>query len=151
LRWIDVKHLDWPNIEGDQLTSKIIQRKTGKSVIITLHWIAKAILDKRRKRATDLTGRVFNLPSQDGSNKALKKWVDNAGIKKHITWHCARLSFSILLQDENVDKATVALLLGHTSTKYVDTTYKRHRPKDFTSSINKLPNPVLMPIFLKPK
>jgi hypothetical protein len=32
-----------------------------------------------------------------------------------------RLRFSILLQDENVDNATVALLLGHTSTKYVNT------------------------------
>jgi integrase len=69
----------------------------------------------------------------------LKKWCRNAKIENHITWHCARLSFSILLQDENADAATVALLLGHTSTKYVLQTYKRHRLKDQQHVINRLP------------
>ena len=42
----------------------------------------------------------------------------------------ARLSFSILLQDKNVDDATVAYLMGYTTTDQVRKTYKRHRPKD---------------------
>jgi integrase len=148
LRWIDVKKLDWSDLKGAQLTTRIIQSKTGKALVITLHPIAQEILDKRRKNGGDLPeGRVFNLSSQDGCNKSLQKWVDKAGIKKHITWHCARLSFSILLQDQNVDKATVALLLGHTSSKYVETTYKRHRPKDETASINKLPMPEKISLF----
>lgn len=29
LRWIDVKFLDWSNVEGDQLTTRIVQKKTG--------------------------------------------------------------------------------------------------------------------------
>jgi len=33
----------------------------------------------------------------------------------------------------------VALLLGHTTTRYVNETYKRHRPKDQTATIAKLP------------
>jgi integrase len=147
LRWIDVKLLDWKHINGDMLTTKIIQKKTGKPVVITLHGIARAILDNRREKAAVAKGPVFSLLTNNGCNRALQSWIASAGIKKHITWHCARLSFSILLQDENVDKATVALLLGHTSTKYVDTTYKRHRPKDFTASINKLPAPET-PLFL---
>ena len=84
-------------------------------------------------------GRVFKLPSADGSNKSLGQWCENAGIKKHITWHCARLSFSILLQDQNVGAATVALLLGHTMTKYVLDVYKRQRPKSQLEAIAKLP------------
>jgi len=55
----------------------------------------------------------------------------DAGIEKHITWHCARLSFSILLQDAQVDNATVALLLGHTTSRYVNETYKRHQRKNY--------------------
>jgi integrase len=142
LRWIDVNKMDWSDLIGVQLTTRIIQNKTGKPLVITLHPIAQSILDQRRKNAGDQPeGRVFHLSSQDGCNKSLQKWIDNAGIKKHITWHCARLSFSILLQDQNVDKATVALLLGHTSSKYVDITYKRHRPKDQMSHISKLPMP----------
>jgi integrase len=43
------------------------------------------------------------------------------------------------LQDANVDTATVALLLGHTSTKYVDEVYKRYRPENQMEVILKLP------------
>lgn len=150
LRWVDVKYLKWADINGELLTTRLIQKKTGKPVIISLHWIARAILDNRRKKTGEINkGSVFHLPTQDGCNKALKQWVNDAGIKKHITWHCARLSFSILLQEKNVDTATVALMLGHTSTRYVDTTYKRHRPKDYTSAINNLPMPENLPSFLK--
>lgn len=99
---------------------------------ITLHPIAQAILPKRKARLNPFedTLKIFNLPSADGANKVLGIWCSDAAIKKHITWNCARLSFSILLQDANVDNATVALLLGHTSTKYVDEVYKRYRPKN---------------------
>ncbi|TXJ29887.1 MAG: hypothetical protein E6Q24_01360 [Chitinophagaceae bacterium] len=143
LRWCDVKPLDWTDIKGDQLKTRLIQKKTGEPIWITLHPIARAILERRKSRLPEgvTTGRVFNLPSHDGANKLLGQWCRDAGIDKHITWHCARLSFSILLQDARVDNATVALLLGHTSTKYVDKTYKRHRPKDQSVAINQLPMP----------
>lgn len=141
LRHVDVDGLEWSQVSGLTLTTRIIQKKTGKPLLITLHPIAKAILEKRRERLLGglLTGNVFKLPTHDGCNKVLRTWVANAKIEKHITWHCARLSFSILLQDANVDTATVALLLGHTTTKYVNEVYKRHRPKDQTENINKLP------------
>ncbi|GAA0544671.1 hypothetical protein GCM10009415_28530 [Chitinophaga japonensis] len=83
--------------------------------------------------------KVFDLPTANGANKILGTWCETAGIEKHITWNCARLSFSILLQDANVDAATVALLLGHTSSKYVNETYKRYRPKNQEMEIQKLP------------
>lgn len=141
LRWCDVKPLDWTDIKGDQLRTRIVQHKTGEPLMITLHPTAKAILEKRRARLKEgiSEGKVFQLPSQDGSYKILAQWCKDAGVDKHITWHCARLSFSILLQDKNVDTATVALLLGHTSTKHVLETYKRHRPKDLMEVIKKLP------------
>jgi len=84
---------------------------------------------------------VFSLPSADGANKILEQWMKSSGICKHITWSCARLSFSILLQDKNVDDATVAYLMGHTTTEQVRKTYKRHRPKDQEQSIGHLPTP----------
>ena len=67
-------------------------------------------------------------------------WTREAGLKKKITWSCARLSFSVLLQDKNVDSATVAYLLGHTTTKQVNRIYKRHRPKDQYATISNLPD-----------
>ncbi len=143
LRYCDVKIINWYDIKGDSLTIRIIQDKTGEPLKLTLHPIAKAILQKRKTRLKDgvKPSNVFCIGTNDGCNKTLQQWCNAAGIKKHITWHCARLSFSILLQDKNVDVATVALLLGHTSTKYVLQTYKRHRPKDQTEVIVQLPLP----------
>lgn len=153
LRWVDVKYLKWSHIKGDILTTRIIQKKTGQPVILTLHPIAQAVLQKKRRIAEYIgdfneDSLVFNLPSQDGCNKVLMQWISNTTIEKHITWSCARLSFSILLQDKNVDDATVAYLLGHTTTNQVRKNYKRHRPKDQTSTISNLPSPDLLPYFL---
>ena len=64
LRWVDAKKLEWKDITGGILTTRIIQSKTGRPV---------------------------------------DQWMKSAKIDKHITWSCARLSFSILLQDRNVD------------------------------------------------
>lgn len=142
LRWCDVKPLSWSDIKGDQLKTRLIQAKTGEPVWVTLHPIAKAILEKRKAHFVNRAKNdlVFQLPTHDGANKLLQAWCNSARLDKHITWHCARLSFSILLQDAHVDDATVACLLGHRSTKHVRETYKRHRPKDLTETIARLPS-----------
>jgi integrase len=142
LRWVDVKQLDWLDLGKDTIKTRLIQAKTGLPVVITMHPIAIAILDKRLARIKIKTaGSIFRLPTADGANKILKGWMSNAEIGKQITWSVARLSFSILLQDERADTATVALSLGHSTTKYVNDTYKRHRPKDQIAIIAKLPSP----------
>jgi integrase len=151
LRWVDVKKLEWKDIRDGILTTRIIQAKTGKPVTLTLHSIAKEILEKQRLKAEACNSKdkfVFSLPTADGANKVLNGWVKKARIEKYITWSCARLSFSILLQDKNVDDATVAYLLGHATTEQVRKTYKRHRPKNQMHTINHLPIPEQMPYFL---
>lgn len=143
LRWVDVKLLKWSDLGKDSIKTRLIQAKTGLPVVVTMHPVAKAILDKRKCRIKkqEESSNIFSLPTADGANKILTAWVNAAGVEKYITWSGARLSFSILLQDERVDTATVALLLGHSTTKYVNETYKRHRPKDQTAIIAKLPSP----------
>lgn len=152
LRWVDVKKMEWKDIKDGVLTTRIIQAKTGKPVTLTLHDIAKSILEKQRAKV-EATNRelrfVFRLPTANGANKVLGQWVKAAGINKDITWSCARLSFSILLQDRNVDDATVAYLMGHTTTDQVRKTYKRHRPKNQKETISQLPSPEQIPHFLK--
>lgn len=113
LRWSDVKPLNWTSIKDNTNTFKINQEKTGVPLERSLHRIAREIIGERKE------GLVFDLPTQDGANKVLKEWAKNAGIKKHITWHCALHRFSVLLQDEGIDPATVAGMLGHTTIKYV--------------------------------
>jgi integrase len=151
LRWVDVKKLEWKDIRGNVLTTRIIQAKTGQPVTLTLHQIAKDIIEKQKAKLEAVkiqNPEVFSLPTADGANKILDQWVKSAKIEKYITWSCARLSFSILLQDKNVDDATVAYLMGHTTTEQVRKTYKRHRPKDQTETIKQLPTPEQVPYFL---
>ena len=120
LRWVDIKKLEWKDIKDGILTTRIIQAKTGRPVTLTLHQIAKDILEQQKKKAECSLKECkyeFSLPTADGANKVLGQWVNNAGIEKHITWSCARLSFSILLQDQNVDDAA----------HYLPTTNERDR------------------------
>lgn len=151
LRWCDVNSLRWKQLQGNQLVTRIIQKKTGLPVVLYLHNLAQAILNFIRpelKDQHDLEQTIFRLPHQDTCNKILADWLKRAGIKKHITWSCGRLSFSILLQDQLVDDATVAYLMGHATTKQVSKTYKRHRPKDQTTTIQLLPSPEKLPSIL---
>lgn len=131
LRWVDVKPLVWENVKKDFII--IVQKKTGKSLDLPLHEIALQILGERK------TGLVFNLPTQDGANKVLAKWCNDAELNKHITWHCTRHSFSVLLQRKGTDLATVAGMLGHTSTKYVQQTYKRYLKDAAREALRNLP------------
>ncbi len=132
LRWADVKPLQWENIKSTSIVLK--QKKTGIALEVPLHEIATQLLGERKD------GIVFHLPTQDGANKVLRKWALDAGLDKHITWHCARHSFSVLLQQKGVDLATVAGMLGHTTTKYVQQTYKRYLQSSAKEAIKKLPS-----------
>ena len=131
LRWVDVKLLSWSLIKNDSVT--LIQKKTNIPVEIPLHRIAKSIIGEKKE------GLIFQLPTQDGANKILSQWCKDAKLEKHITWHCARHSFSVLLQQKGVDVATIAGILGHTSSKYVHDTYKRYIKIDAEVAIQKLP------------
>ncbi|KAA2242862.1 site-specific integrase [Chitinophaga agrisoli] len=133
LRWCDVEPLEWVDVKENSILLKA-QKKTGFRVEVPLHENAKLAIGERSK------GRVFNLPTADGANKSLKEWVKKAGIAKHITWHSLRHSMSVLLQDAGVDVATVAGLLGHTTTKYVHKTYQRYKKKSGEEAIKNLPS-----------
>ncbi len=131
LRWADIKPLQWENVKEHSIV--IVQHKTNITLEVPLHEIALNILGERT------TGSVFHLPTQDGANKVLNKWCGDAKLNKHITWHCARHSFSVLLQQKGVDLATVAGMLGHTTTKYVQQTYKRYLQDSAKEAIKRLP------------
>lgn len=50
-------------------------------------------------------------------NRPVKKWVEAAGIKKHITFHCGRHSYATLQLAGGTDIYTVSKMLGHTNVK----------------------------------
>ena len=140
LRWCDVLSFSPEHIKTEYC---IIQKKTQVEHHIILHPVAKAILERRLIRSSHLQRqrKLFSLPTSEETRHILAIWCKNAGIDKHITWSCARLSFSILLQDAKVDCATVSLLLGHKTMRHVYESYRRYRPKEHVALISLLPHP----------
>jgi integrase/recombinase XerD len=135
-RWCDVSILQWWQIKESSIILKK-QSKTGVPLEVSLHQVAKNIIGERKASNEP----VFYLPTQDGANKVLGTWVrQNAKIDKHITWHCLRHSVSDILQDQGVDVATVAAVLGHTSPKYVMANYKKRvKIRHTVEAIQQLP------------
>jgi len=140
LRFCDVKELKWKNIVGDQM--KIVQSKVKHSsqsayLNMYLNGTSLKLLGERGKPES----LVFDLPTHNGCIYALKKWVEDAEIKKHITWHCARHSFAVNLLDKEVagaDVKTVADLLGHSNLDNVNI-YLRAIDARKRTAVNKLP------------
>ncbi|MDD3534827.1 MAG: site-specific integrase, partial [Candidatus Cloacimonetes bacterium] len=64
------------------------QGKTGAPVRILIPNAALALIDD--------DGLLFKLPSYKYLRKYLAQWISDAGIKKHITFHCARHTFATL-------------------------------------------------------
>lgn len=48
-------------------------------------------------------------------NRPLAKWIEAAGIKKHITFHCFRHSYATLQLTNGTSLETVSKMLGHTN------------------------------------
>ena len=53
------------------------------------------------------------LPDPSWINRPVKKWVEAAGITKHITFHCFRHSYATLQLAGGTDIYTVSKMLGH--------------------------------------
>ncbi len=134
LRISDIRKLKDSNIQKDHI--KIIQQKTKTETDTKLNETAKLLLEEQRKKKKD--EYIFHIPHGGKTSKRLSEWILNAGIKKKITFHCARHTFGCLLIENGVDVFTVKKLMGHkdirTTLQYVE---KVDKTKD--KAIDKLP------------
>ena len=129
-----MKDLTWSHIDLENRLMKVFQNKTDREVIIDLNDNAIGLLGERGRREE----LVFSLPSHHAAWKSLKVWVDNAGIDKHISWHCARHSFAVNLLYSNTDIKTVSGLLGHSGLKHTEK-YTRLVDELKKRAVNNLP------------
>ena len=116
LRLSDIKNFTFDKIYNDRINVR--QGKTKEFVEIKLPETAKKILEEQLLINDYDNGKVFNLLNDDRANAKIKKWIETAGIKKHITFHCARHTFACLLLATGSNIYTVSKLLGHTDIKH---------------------------------
>lgn len=110
LRWSDVSALRWGDVEeyGERTRIRFRQKKTGAQEYMDLNNQAVALMGERG--ADDAL--IFDISTK--GNDKIDKWIKAAGIKKHITFHCARHTFATMLLTLDTDIYTVSKLLGHT-------------------------------------
>lgn len=113
LRWSDVIRLSWGDIEQSGGRTRLIfrQKKTGKQEYMDVNEQAVALMGERG-RAND---KIFALPTIAPCNIQIRKWAREAGITKHLSFHCARHTFATMLLTLDTDIYTVSKLLGHTN------------------------------------
>jgi integrase len=113
LRFSDIQKLVWSeveNIEGDGYYLNFRQQKTGG---IERHPISYQAADLLGERG-EPTSKVFiGLKYSVLLNKELSQWIEAAGIRKKITFHCFRHTFAILQQFNGTNINTLSQMLGH--------------------------------------
>ena len=124
LRFCDVKNITYANIDFATKTMRFNQIKSeGRSahshVVMPLSKDLMELIGFPRD-PEDMSEKIFPLPDTSICSRHLKRWVKEAGINKHITWHCARHSFAVNLLNAGANIKTVSALLGHSSIKMTE-------------------------------
>lgn len=118
LRHIDIKNLKWKQISQTSNGSwriDISQIKTKVGAYLPISDQAYAMCGTRPE---DKELLVFaGLQNAAWISKPLKKWIEAAGIKKHITFHVSRHSYATLQLELGTDIYTIKSMLGHTNVK----------------------------------
>lgn len=116
LRHCDIQKLKWSEVEefngGYRLN--FTQQKTKGVEYMPISEQAYQLCGERK----DGEKLVFaGLPDPSWINRPIKKWVAEAGITKHITYHCFRHSYATLQLAGGTDIYTVSKMLGHTNVR----------------------------------
>ena len=92
--------------------------KTGGTVTVplsaeALKWLPTSEEDNKP---------LFCLPKDPSTiGYHLNRWVEAAGVTKHITFHCARHTFGTLMLTLGADIYTTSKLMGHSNVKITET------------------------------
>ncbi|MCV9928098.1 site-specific integrase [Flavobacterium sp. LS1R49] len=116
LRHSDIQKLSWKEIglEAGRAKLHFTQKKTKGVEYMPISQQALQLCGEPR-----LPGQLVfeDLPDSSWISRPLKKWVESAGIKKNITFHCFRHTYATLQLSSGTDIYTVSKMLGHTNVK----------------------------------
>lgn len=138
LRCSDVKSIRWKDVFlfGEYTRVMFRQQKTKGQEYLDISPQAAELMGERGKD----DDFIFVYSTKGNSaNKILEKWCSAAGISKHITFHCARHSFAVMMLDLGTDIYTVSKLLGH---RELSTTqiYAKILDKNKQEAVKKIPS-----------
>jgi integrase/recombinase XerD len=114
LRYSDVINLKWINVDTLKNVITIEMEKTKSKITIPLVPQALEILGRYSKLTIKVpSARVLPQMTNQVLNRELKVLIEQAGIDKEITFHCARHTFASNLIEAGIPILYVRDLLGH--------------------------------------
>lgn len=116
-RHSDIMKLTWSELienSDDVCRWNFTQKKTKNIISMPISHEARELCGVRR----DDDQLVFEgLTPPSWISRPLKRWIEAAGIKKHITFHCFRHTYATLQLEAGTDIYTVSKMLGHTNVR----------------------------------
>ncbi len=115
MRLGDVRSLTWSRIhkspDGKTLYVSTLMQKTKRQINLPLSNEAVDCLNWKENPDEP----IFSLPTGTSIASNIAVWMEDAGIRKHITFHCARHTFATMMLTLGADIYTTSKLLGHTN------------------------------------
>jgi integrase len=116
-RFSDIQKLIWSEVQYSKAEGHYLQftqKKTKGAEKLPISQQAFDLMGKRR----DPDDRVFpNLNYSAYNNGLLREWIKDAGITKHMSFHCFRHTHATLHLTLGTDLYTVSKMLGHREIK----------------------------------
>lgn len=123
LRWCDICELTFRSIDFPQRRLTLIQKKVAghsRQAVLHLNLNNNAIRLLEEETIGTPDKKVFSLPSHSYALRILNEWTRSAGIRKHISFHCARHTFITQIMASGASIKTAASLAGHSSTRHTE-------------------------------
>lgn len=114
LRISDVRNFKWENIIKnimvvEMVKTRNVNRKVAK---VPISPMARAIIDNQPRRRENV---FCMMPTDQAINRTIKLIAADVGIKKKITFHCARHTFATIFLRRTKNVAALQKILGHTN------------------------------------
>ena len=137
LRVSDIVAITWGQVSTVGTLTRITfkQKKTQGLQYLDINEQAAELMGERGEASE----HIFYLHALNLVNTQLRKWAENAGITKHITFHSGRHTFAVMMLDLGADIYTVQKLLGH---RNINTTqiYAKILDKNKQEAVQKIPD-----------
>lgn len=113
LRISDIEDLKWSEIKKDGDRRYISKKMIKTQGLVTVPLPHKALEWLPDKKESPDGIHVFDMPKFSTINSDVKKWAENAGITKSMSFHVSRHTYATTLITLGGDLYTTSKLLGH--------------------------------------
>lgn len=116
MRYSDIAKLTWEEVNFSEIQGYYVrfkQQKTDRPITLPISDEAAELLGTEMERYE----RIFHDLKKWDVDRLLPIWIRDAGIDKHITFHCFRHTYATLQMASGTDIFTLSKMLGHKSIK----------------------------------